>query len=323
MSAMSLTAGPRDLSLLEPIPYGRTARRLTWDLLPPMTRRLVEERFGTTVVEAVTAGAGFTPGCASTLTGADGRKMFLKAASKKAQRPFADAYRKEIRTLRGLPSQLSVPRLLWSHEDDLWVLVALEHVDGRHPARPWDRADLDACLDALERLAPILTPPPLELGTFAEDFADFLTGWDHVRSTYPDWPHLDEAVTLASRYAAATRGNTLVHTDARDDNFLLTPERAYLCDWNWPVTGAAWIDTVCLLLTAAGDGLDVDAVLAERALTRNVDPDDVDSLLALLCGYFLERRDEPVPHSSPYLRVHQDWCAEASWAWLARRRGWV
>ncbi|HET9759543.1 MAG TPA: hypothetical protein VFP51_07305, partial [Nocardioidaceae bacterium] len=106
-------------------------------------------------------------------------------------------------------------------------------------------------------------------------------------------------------------------------NFLLTPERAYLCDWNWPVTGAAWIDTVCLLLTAAGDGLDVDAVLQERALTRNVDPDDVDSLLALLCGYFLERRDEPVPHSSPYLRAHQDWCAEASWAWLARRRGWV
>ena len=43
-----------------------------------------------------------------------------------------------------------------------------------------DRADLDACLDTLERLAPILTPPPLELGTFAEDFADFLTGWDHV-----------------------------------------------------------------------------------------------------------------------------------------------
>ena len=48
----------------------------------------------------------------------------------------------------------------------------------------------------------------------------------------------------------------------------------------------------------------------------------VDSLLALLCGYFLERRDEPTPYSSPYLRHHQDWCAEVSWAWLAQRRGW-
>ena len=315
---MTLTAGPRDPSLLEPIPHGRTARRLGWELLPPMTRRLVEERFGTKVVKAVSSGAGFTPGCASTLTGADGRKMFLKAASKKAQKPFADAYREEIRKLRGLPSPLPVPRMLWSHEDDLWVLLALEHVE-----RPWNLADLDACLDTLERLAQTLTPPPLELGTFAEDFADFLTGWDHVRSTYPEWPHLEEAAALAARYAEATRGNTLVHTDARDDNFLLSGGRAYLCDWNWPVIGAAWIDTVCLLMTAAGDGLDADAVLAERALTRKVDPEDVDSLLALLCGYFLERRDEPVPHSSPYLRVHQDWCAEASWAWLARRRGWV
>jgi len=323
MAAMTLTVGPRDPSLLEPIPHGRTARRLGWELLPPMTRRLVEERFGTKVVNAVSSGAGFTPGCASTLTGADGRKMFLKAASKKAQKPFADAYREEIRKLRGLPSPLPVPRMLWSHEDDLWVLLALEHVDGRHPERPWNRTDLDACLDTLERLAQTLTPPPLELGTFAEDFADFLTGWDHVRSTYPEWPHLEEAAALAARYAVATRGNTLVHTDARDDNFLLAGGRAYLCDWNWPVIGAAWIDTVCLLMTAAGDGLDADAVLAERALTRKVDPEDVDSLLALLCGYFLERRDEPVPHSSPYLRVHQDWCAEASWAWLARRRGWV
>jgi hypothetical protein len=89
------------------------------------------------------------------------------------------------------------------------------------------------------------------------------------------------------------------------------------------VTGAPWIDTVCLLLTAYGDGVDADAVLARRALTRDVDPGHVDSLLALLCGYFLSRRDQPVPHSSPYLRRHQDWCAEASWAWLAERRGWA
>jgi len=319
---MTLAAGPRDLSSLEPIPHGSTARRLDWQLLPPMVRRLVEDRFGTTVVEAVSAGAGYTPGCASVLTGADGRRMFLKAASRRAQRPFADAYREEIRKLRWLPSGLPVPRLLWSHEDDLWVLLALEHVDGGHPARPWDRAELDACLDTLELLAQTLTPPPLALDTFADEHAGFLDGWAHVRRTMPDWPHLDDAVALASRFPEATRGNTLVHTDARDDNFLLTSGRAYLCDWNWPVVGAAWIDTVCLLLTAAGDGLDADAVLAARPLTRNVNADDVDSLLALLCGYFLERRDQPVPHSSPFLRAHQDWCAEATWAWLARRRGW-
>jgi hypothetical protein len=30
-----------------------------------------------------------------------------------------------------------------------------------------------------------------------------------------------------------------------------------------------------------------------------------------------------VPNSSPYLRRHQSWYAEASWAWLARRRSWT
>ncbi len=324
MSAMPLTArGPRDPSSLEPVPHGRTARRLDWLLLPPMTRRLVEDLFGTKVVEAVSVDAGYTPGLASVLTGADGRRIFLKAASKKAQRPFADAYREEIQKLRSLPSGLPVPNLLWSHEDDLWVLLALEYVDGHNPVRPWQRDELDACLDTLELVAQTLTPPPMRLAPFAEEFADFLDGWEHVRATSPDWPHLDEAVALASRYATASVGNTLVHTDARDDNLLLTAGRAYLCDWNWPVQGAAWIDTVCLLMSAFGDGVDADAVLAERRLTRTVDPEDIDSLLALFCGYFLARRDEPAPHSSPYLRVHQDWSAEVTWAWLAQRRGWT
>jgi aminoglycoside phosphotransferase (APT) family kinase protein len=322
MTAMPLTSGPRDLAALAPIPYGRTARRLDWLLLPPMTRRLVEERFGTTVVDSMSADAGFTPGCASVLTGADGRRIFLKAASTKAQRPFADAYREEIRKLRNLPSGIPVPRLLWSHEDDLWVLLAVEYVDGHTPQRPWRADELDSSLDLLEVLAQTLTPPPMELDTFAEEFAGFLDGWDHVRATRPDWPHLDEAVALAAQYATATAGNTLVHTDARDDNILITPRGAYLCDWNWPARGAAWIDTVCLLMTAFGDGVDADALLAQRVLTRNADPEHVDSLLALLCGYFLQRRDEPVPHSSPFLRLHQDWCAEATWGWLAHRRGW-
>jgi hypothetical protein len=30
-----------------------------------------------------------------------------------------------------------------------------------------------------------------------------------------------------------------------------------------------------------------------------------------------------VPHSSPYLRRHQDWCAEVTWAWLSHRRAWT
>ena len=318
------TAGPRDPATLEPVPHGHTAQRLDWLLLPPMVRRLVEDRFGTTVVDAVSTEAGFTPGCASVLTGADGRRLFLKAASKKAQRPFAAAYAEEARRLEDLPDCLDVPRVLWSHEDDLWVVLALEHVDGVNPLRPWGRSQLDRCLDALERLAEQATPAPGGLRSFAEELADLPGCWNHVRRTAPGWPHVEDAAALAARYASVTAGRTLVHTDVRDDNLLLTPDgRAYLCDWSFPVVGAAWIDTVCLLLTAYGDGVDTDAILAERALTRDVDPEHVDVLLALLCGYYLEHRHQQAPYSSPFLRRHQSWCAEVGWAWLSRRRGWT
>lgn len=322
-SSPARTGGPRHVATLEPVPHGRTARRLEWLLLPPTVRRLVEARFGTAVVEARSAGAGYTPGCASVLTGADGRRVFLKAASRKAQRPFADAYAEEIRKLRALPPDIAVPRLLWSHDDDLWVVLALEHVAGANPVRPWSPDELGRCLDTLEALAERLTPPPMPLRSFAEEFADEPSCWDHVRRTAPGWPHLEEAAALAGRFGPASAGATLVHTDARDDNFLLADGRAYLCDWNFPVVGADWIDTVCLLMTAHGDGLDADALLTERRLTREVEPAHVDSILAVMCGFFLHRRDQPTPHSSPFLRRHQDWCAEVSWDWLAGRRGWT
>jgi hypothetical protein len=319
----SPTDGPRGVAAVEPVPHGRTAQRLDWLLLPPMVRRLVEDRFGTRVVHTRSAGAGFTPGCASVLIGADGRRLFLKAASRRAQRPFAEAYAEEAHKLRSLPGGIDVPRLLWSHEDDLWVVLALEYVDGVNPVRPWVPEQLVLCLDTLESLAERLTPPPMALRSLAEELAGEAACWDHVRRTAPGWPHLEEAAALAGGFADATAGETLVHTDARDDNFVLAGGRAYLCDWNWPVVGAAWVDTVCLLMTAYGDGLDAEELLAERRLTRDVDPARVDALLALLAGFFLHRRDQPVPHSSPHLRRHQDWCAEATWAWLASRRGWT
>lgn len=293
-----------------------------------MLRRTIEQRLGSAVVTAESAGAGYTPGLASTLTGADGRRIFVKAASVKAQGPFAEAYREEIRKLRALPPGLPAPRLLWSHQDDLWVVLALAHVQGANPVRPWRPEQLEACLDTLESLADALTPAPPALGlrplVAQEEFGAMLTGWRHVARTEPAWPHRREAATLAARHREVLAGDSLVHTDARDDNFLLTPTgTAVLCDWNFPVRGPAWADTVMLLLSAAGDGLDVEEVLARRRLTRDVDPEHVDVLLALLAGYFLQARDRPVPNSSPFVRIHQQWYAQATWAWLARRRGWA
>lgn len=316
---------PQEMSTVEPVPHGRTARRLDWGLLPPVVRRFIEGKLGSKVAVADSQDAGFTPGFASVLTGEDGSRLFVKAASKKAQRPFAESYAEEARKLAALPAELPAPKLLWSHEDDLWVILGFEAVEGHNPRRPWQRVELDACLDTLETVAGLLDTPPagLRVQPIIEDMPGLLTGWDYVRRTHPDWPHLDEAAALAATCLEHPGNDALVHSDARDDNFLITGDgRALLCDWNWPTLGPVWMDLVDVLASAYGDGLDADAILAERALTRDADPDHIDGWLAALCGFMMENRDRPAPNSSPYLRVHARWYSEATWAWLASRRGW-
>ncbi len=114
-----------------------------------------------------------------------------------------------------------------------------------------------------------------------------------------------------------------MHTDLRDDNVLLGPDgSAIFCDWNWPVRGADWVDSLVLLIGPRGDGLDVEAVIASRPLLRGVPAEHIDRLLALILGYFGYSAAQPVPPSSPYLRDAQRWQAEVVADWLAVRRDW-
>ena len=92
--------GPQDLATVEPVPHGRTARRLEWPHLPPPVRQLVERQLGSPVAKAESQGSGFTPGFASRLTGEDGSRLFVKAASKKAQQQFAASYAEALRAYR-------------------------------------------------------------------------------------------------------------------------------------------------------------------------------------------------------------------------------
>jgi hypothetical protein len=304
-----------------PAPPTATSRRLEWPFLPPHLRAYVERRCGAPVVEALSQTSGFTPGFASVLVCEDGSRHFVKAASVKAQRMFADSYREEGRKLAALPPSVPAPRLRWMLDDD-WVVLGIEHVEAMPPARPWSRTDLEATLDALEVVADELTPAPMSLDTFEQEFASFLDGWTHVRSAH-DLPHADEAEALARRYAEVCAGDTLVHTDVRADNVLLDAAgKAWLVDWNWPVTGAPWLDSLFTLIGPRCDGLDVDAVMASRRLLRDVPAEAVDIVLALVTGYFLAAGDQPAPATSPYLRDHQRWQGEVCWDWLAERRGW-
>lgn len=302
------------------IPHGRTARRLEWVHLPPMVRREVERRLGSRVVEAESMNSGYTPGFASVLTTADGARHFVKAASTKAQRMAAAAYREEARRLKALAGWIPAPKLAWVLEDHDWLVLGIEYVDARAPHRPWTEADLAAASELLVHTAARLTPAPGSgWTTVAEELADLPACWDALT----DLEHADEAAALARRFADVSAGETLLHNDVRDDNLLVLRDGSMLlCDWSFPVVGAAWLDSLALLIGPRGDGLDVEAHLAAHPLLAHVEPESIDIVLALLTGYFLERSRQPAPSAFPWVREIQRWQGEVCWRWLGERRGW-
>ncbi|KAA1417739.1 phosphotransferase [Nocardioides humilatus] len=300
------------------IPHGRTARRLEWTFLPPHLRKEIEHRIGSSVVEAQSRASGFTPGFASVLVCADGSRHFVKAASTKAQKMFADAYREEARKLGLLPPGVPAPQLQWLHDADDWVALGFEYVDGRAPLRPWLPDELAAASRMAVEVAALLTPAPAGIERAVDAFADWPSMWDDV-----DHPRAADCRALAARFAEVVDGDTVAHTDIRDDNLLVRPDgTVVMCDWNWPVVGAAWLDSLFLLIGPRGDGLDVEAHLAAHPLLSSVDPEDIDVVIALILGYFYESAALPVPPTSPYIREAQAWQRDVLDNWLAERRGW-
>lgn len=320
---MTLPAAPVGTASLPEVPHGRTAMRLEWRFLPPDVRSLIEDSLRSPVVDAVSQQSGFTPGFASVLTTADGTRAFVKAASKAAQREIAGSYAEEARKLTILGDGIPAPRLEWTFQDAAWVVLGFEAVEARQPRRPWEPRELDRALDLAEAIAEATrdAPADLDLQPIVLDLPRLVTGWDEIPE---EWPHHSEASSLAAEFPALPDSDRFVHSDLRDDNILLTADgRTLACDWNWPTLGPVWLDLVVLLVSAHGDGVDVEPFLAGRKLTAGVDPDHIDAWLAALCGFMISRRTRPAPPSSPHLLTHTNWYGEAAWSWLAQRRGWT
>jgi hypothetical protein len=313
------------------VPVRATARRPVWEDLPPCVRGLVESVEGGSVRSSWSAGTGFTPGFASRLDLADGRRVFVKAASSTDDElsgwPLSDAYRDEARKLGALPAGIGAPALRWHRDVEIdgvrWVLLGFACIDGTPPRRPWRPHELRLVLDRLASTAEAMTNVPAALalnGIVDEVVVGLLPRLGEIDELCHDGDWRAVVEPLCGRAGTALAGDSVVHMDLRDDNVLIDRGgRVWFVDWNWPVVGAPWIDLVCVLLSAYGDGLDADALLADHPLTRSVPPEDVDSLLAVLWALWALTRGKEVPARSPHLRDHQSWYAEVTRAWLTSR----
>jgi aminoglycoside phosphotransferase (APT) family kinase protein len=221
--------------------------------------------------------------------------------------------------------------MLWSLDRDGWVALAFEDVDGAQPALPWRPGELRRVLDMVAAMAADLTPAPAGIPLIGERLRTSFTGWRRLATGDDDltgldpWAarHLDRLAALEAGWPLATEGPTLLHSDLRADNLLLTPTRVVAVDWPWACAGAAWVDLLLLLpsVTMQG-GPDPEPTFAAHPVTAGADPEAVTTALVAWAGFLIGGSREPSPPGLPTLRAFQLGQGVVALDWLRRRTGW-
>ncbi len=308
-------------------------KRLPWSQIPAALRAEVERQLGGRVVAAVTQPGGFSPGVAARLRLDNGRRAFVKAVGD-LNPESPGIHRAEIGIAGQLPATTPAPRLLGSIDDDGWVILILEDIEGRTPAQPWQQAELDRVLDAMAVLADALTPAPIAAPPAATRFAGLGRGWHQLGAAQAGEPrlasldpwaarHLDRCIALETGWDAAARGDSLAHGDIRADNILLTADRVVFVDWPWACLAPPWFDLVGMLSSVAMQGgPPPEEILARHPVARDADPAAITVMVAALAGFFCWHGSQPDPPGLPTVRAFQRAQGAIALAWLRQRTGW-
>ncbi|HEU4912828.1 MAG TPA: aminoglycoside phosphotransferase family protein, partial [Actinomycetes bacterium] len=217
-------------------------------------------------------------------------------------------------------------RLVASYDDGDWVALVLDDVEGRRPPVPWTTPDIDAVTRSLSRVAATAGHP--ELPPFA-DVVLALSAWDDVAAN-PDGldpgltARLPEMLDHQARAREVTRGDALVHWDARSDNILIRPDgEAVLLDWAWACRGVTWLDTLLLAVDfVVQGGPDPDDFLRSAGATRDVPGVHLQSVVACMVGVWSDRARRPAPPGLPTIRAWQGHCARGALRWLDEGTVW-
>ena len=277
-------------------------RRPTWPELPVRVRARIEERLDEPVTSWTSHDTGYSPGPALTLVTATGR-VFVKAADVAAHPVSATLHSREAAVARALPYDLPMPRLRWLLDEDDWVVVAFEAVDGRTPQVPWVEEDVRAVARLVDVLAGVDAPELLPLmadGSF--------TGWERLAAgeragldSYDPWvrENLDRLARIEPTWTAAVAGTTLINGDLRGDNVLVRDGQALAIDWPYASRGAAFCDLVGWLPSLSIEGgPEPKEMLLSTAVGRAADPEAVTAYLAAVAGYFVHESLLPDPRGS-------------------------
>jgi hypothetical protein len=303
--------------------------RISWTDLPGQVQAGIEQILGAPVVEATGQQGGFSPGTADRILTASGRRAFVKAVGPQLNEHSPAIHRKEAAIAAALPDSVPTPSLIGTFDDGDWVALVLTDVEGRHPHIPWQSAELSLVLDALLKLSRTSVPPELEhLPRLQHELTQAFQGWSRIKAAPPEdcdpWilENLDILEQLAESGLKDLAGESLVHTDIRADNLLITADNgAVLVDWPWACIGSPWVDALTLLINARvfAPSFDADSLLQSHEAFAPASAASVNRVLSGLAAYFTDAARQPPPPGLPTLRAFQRRQGEAVVRWLRER----
>ncbi|WP_161958506.1 phosphotransferase [Ornithinimicrobium cavernae] len=310
----------------EPVrPYGA---RISWADLPEQVSAWVTGELGE-ILEVIPQQGGFSPGTADRVRGTRG-SGFVKAVGEGLNPHTPGLVAREINVLASLPEYAGAPVLLASLDERIegerWVALLVEDIPGRHPHTPWLAGEVERALGALGTLVAQPVPADVRLPLLETDLGGDLSLWPSIVADPPEdldpWvvDNLDRLVALGARAPEAVAGDYLVHTDIRSDNLLVTADGSVrIVDWPWACRGAAWVDTLSLLLNVrvhgGPDTTAYDSQLTDLGATR----DAVDAVLVGLFGYFLHASRLAPPPGLPTVRAFQRAQGDVALEWVRER----
>lgn len=303
--------------------------RIGWAELPKHVRVGVERILGSQVEESIGQQGGFSPGTADRVRTSTGRRAFVKAVNPALNQASPDIHRREAAITAALPSTLPAPSLIGKFDDGDWIALVLSDVDGSHPQVPWRSGELGLVLDTLLNLAGTPVPQSLEhLPKLSRELAEDFGGWARIRLAPPadcdPWilDNLAGLEHLAARGVTDLDGESLVHTDVRADNILITPDGgAVLVDWPWAAIGSAYFDALTVLVNVRvfDPGFDVESVLESHPVFMEAGQERIDGFLSGLGAYFMDMARRPAPPGLPTVRAFQQRQGDAVMGWLRQR----
>lgn len=262
---------------------------MLWEDLPAAVRAAVVRHTGR-ITEATPVTGGVNSDLTATLDTAAGR-FFCKATRSDSRTAWMHRNERDVHPY--LPD--IAPALHWTVEENGWLILGLEHVQGHHPDLSPGSADIRPTIDTVRDLHTKLTPCPAKVASFAEHWRQ-LSAWQRLGHQ-----HYAELETRAFDLA---EGDTLLHTDLHPLNILIGT-RVRVVDWAWARRGATWVD---------------GAFLATRLMIAGHSPEQAeriapvpDEFVVALAGVWeYQARKDPRPHRQRLVGIAESWLAHRS-----------